>query len=647
MSSDRRGVMVDRSDLVGQYNSTDQSVFPGLDVDRAKNVPFIRRHPGAMMYQIQPVADGPAGPDRTRRPVGTDGIQALHDVHRPMAGGPVGPVFNSDPLGLSRMSSRDDLHQPLTVDPLDTDGIYAVDFSDWSTAGGLVDRLLGLDPMGPSGMLSLDVYNQPRAVGPVGKPSRPGPVAHPHTVDVLLRYRLLSLDPMGPSGMLSLDGYNQPPAVGPVGKPSRPGPVYHPGSEADCGQTIQLRSESEGANDVPDPVIQTGSDVQTDRMKIGTVHGETGSCDTPPSSDSGVHSLEEQWENMSTDSLDTTSKQTEGGPEQLDSETNGPMKTETAVRVDYAEMDCVLGQKPVKWSLLNKQPEDRGVGVKMWTIHECERETVCSDDRNSDIADMADFSDVDSEASVEFQPGPRTGGDWNGLAEDAYKLCDKPADNMVTICVNKNDIMNSGSDDRDSDIANMSDFSDDEDGVQEESRPGTQTGCVQDSSFEGTLYWCDRPTDNMRMTGGTKHDMVYSESDDRNSDIANISDFSDSDDQTQEEIRLGPRTGSDRCDSIGIVSEVCDRPVANTVTAEDDRDSLDPNDREYWTKFRLLTKRAFLLDDDCLSDSNFPEAVKDVVRRSHLTMMALDEYDAPPFDQRTNDGTPDCSDGGG
>ena len=184
------------------------------------------------------------------------------------------------------------------------------------------------------------------------------------------------------------------------------------------------------------------------------------------------------------------------------------------------------------------------------------------------------------------------------------------------------------SDDRDSDIANMSDFSDDEDGIQEESRPGTQTGCVQDSSFEEILYWCDRPSDNMRVTGGTKQDMMYAESDDRNSDIANTSDFSDSDDQTLEEIRLGTRTGSDRCDSIGIVSEVCDRPVVNTVTVEDDRDSLDPNDREYWTKFRLLTKQAFLLDDDCLSDSNFPKAVKDVVKRSRLTMMALDEYDA-------------------
>ena len=35
--------MVDRLDLVGPYNSTDQSVCPGLDVDQAKYVPFIRR----------------------------------------------------------------------------------------------------------------------------------------------------------------------------------------------------------------------------------------------------------------------------------------------------------------------------------------------------------------------------------------------------------------------------------------------------------------------------------------------------------------------------------------------------------------------------------------------------------------------------
>ena len=36
VSSGGRGVMVDRLDLVGPYNSTDQSVSPGLDVDQAE-----------------------------------------------------------------------------------------------------------------------------------------------------------------------------------------------------------------------------------------------------------------------------------------------------------------------------------------------------------------------------------------------------------------------------------------------------------------------------------------------------------------------------------------------------------------------------------------------------------------------------------
>ena len=80
------------------------------------------------------------------------------------------------------------------------------------------------------------------------------------------------------------------------------------------------------------------------------------------------------------------------------------------------------------------------------------------------------------------------------------------------------------------------------------------------------------------------------------------------------------------------------------MTAGDGRDSLDPNDTESRTKFRRLTRQAFLLDDDCLSDSNYPDAVKDVVRRSRLTIMALNEYDAPPFEQRTDGGTPGCSD---
>ena len=59
------------------------------------------------------------------------------------------------------------------------------------------------------------------------------------------------------------------------------------------------------------PVIQAGSDVPTDRGNIGTANGPADSRDTPPSSDSGVHSLGEQWENMSTNSMDMESVQNE------------------------------------------------------------------------------------------------------------------------------------------------------------------------------------------------------------------------------------------------------------------------------------------------------------------------------------------------
>ena len=57
--------------------------------------------------------------------------------------------------------------------------------------------------------------------------------------------------------------------------------------------------------------IQTGSPIQSDFRKIGTINGPASSGDTPPSIDSGVHSLGEQWENMSTNSIDMESEQNE------------------------------------------------------------------------------------------------------------------------------------------------------------------------------------------------------------------------------------------------------------------------------------------------------------------------------------------------
>ena len=150
-----RREMVDRPDLVGPHSKTEQSVFLRLDVDQVEHVPANIVHPGVKMFRNQPVADGPAGPDGRRRPVGTDGRQAVHDADRPTAGGPVGRFSSPSPLRPSRMSSLDESYQPLAMGPLGTDGIYAVNDSDRPTSGGPVGQLFSLDPMGPRGMSSM------------------------------------------------------------------------------------------------------------------------------------------------------------------------------------------------------------------------------------------------------------------------------------------------------------------------------------------------------------------------------------------------------------------------------------------------------------------------------------------------------------
>ena len=69
--------------------------------------------------------------------------------------------------------------------------------------------------------------------------------------------------------------------------------------------------------------------------------------DTPPSSDSGIHSLEEQWENMSISTVDIESEQngrpTNGSPtRRCDSDTRVPPNTEEEEDINCPRMDCLL-----------------------------------------------------------------------------------------------------------------------------------------------------------------------------------------------------------------------------------------------------------------------------------------------------------------
>ena len=305
-----------------------------------------------------------------------------------------------------------------------------------------------------------------KAINDLSRPTAGGPLGRP-----------FSLDPM-----LSLGDGNQPPSVGPVGRPWRPEQPGDQVTEPDYKRTTQTRSESESDTGIPDPVIQTGSEVQTDRVNISMANVPTDSSVTPPSSDSGVHSLGEQWENMSTNSMNTGSIQT----------------VQTFYGGDTSQVDR------------NNPQENRKV--------------------------------------VFF------GG---------------------TVCGKNDSMAYSTTDSQNSDIAAMSVFSDDEDGPQGELQPKILTECVSD-------------------------------------------------------------------DSIKEESNGGDRPVPDMTTAGVGANSLDPNDKEYWTKFRLLTRQAFLLDK--LSESNYPDAVKELVTRSRLTIMAFNEGEVEPLEQCNEGETSDYSD---
>ena len=72
--------------------------------------------------------------------------------------------------------------------------------------------------------------------------------------------------------------------------------------------------------------------------------------------------------------------------------------------------------------------------------------------------------------------------------------------------------------------------------------------------------------------------------------------------------------------------------------------SLDPNDKDYWTKFLLLTRQAFLLDNVKLSESDYPDAVKEVVTRSRLTVIEFNRGEDLPLAQYNEGEMSDDSD---
>ena len=112
-----------------------------------------------------------------------------------------------------------------------------------------------------------------------------------------------------------------------------------------------------------------------------------------------------------------------------------------------------------------------------------------------------------------------------------------------------------------------------------------------------------------------------------------MSDFSDDEDESQGELRPKIWTECVSEDSIKEGSINGERSDPNTNTVGVGSKTLDPDDKEYWTQFRLLTRQAFLLDNVKLSESDYPDAVKEVVTRSRLTIIEFNKGEDEPLEQ--------------
>ena len=284
----------------------------------------------------RPVADGPMGRFLIVGPVGPKRTFSLGEPNQPVADGPIDRFLKLGPMSPKRTFSLDEPNQPvaygpmnrvLKLGPVSPKRTFSLDEPTQPVADGPIDRVLKLGPVNPKRTFFLDEPNQPVAVGPVGQAFTPGPVVtHVRVADckrILSTCdpdrpvaddpmdRFLKLGPVGPKSMFSLDELYQPVAVGPVGQAVTHGPMGTHVRVPDCKRMDQMDDSPLGSTEILDPVNQTGRPIQTDLMKIGTINRTASLGDTPPSSDSGVHSLGEQWENMSTNSMDLESEQNE------------------------------------------------------------------------------------------------------------------------------------------------------------------------------------------------------------------------------------------------------------------------------------------------------------------------------------------------
>ena len=200
-----------------------------------------------------------------------------------------------------------------------------------------------------------------------------------------------------------------PLTLDPVGQPPIPGPPDKHVSEPGCGRINRIQDDPGGSTGILDTASQTNSNISADQLNIGTFGRLANSVDATPSSDSGIHSWKEQWENMSQLSSDDAS----GQPVRSDWSSSGrvhtsdirtPPNTEEEGDSDYPWRDQMVSRKLCGSSSDALHEENDG----------CTYSTVSgvASARYADIAVLSDFSDESEEAErtrLADDRGPGTG----------------------------------------------------------------------------------------------------------------------------------------------------------------------------------------------------------------------------------------------
>ena len=472
---------------VGSYEDRDISVSPVTDGPAG----LVRTRRPVGSYEdrdisVSTVTDGPAGLVRTRRPVGSDEDRDVSVP--PVTDGPAGLVRTRRPVG--QYEDRD-----ISVSPV-TDG-----------PAGLVRTRR---PVGAEMLPALQDGVRPLAGGLLDQVPDPCVLSSPTRSESAVKKECLP--PVITTEGEALRGRMCPSVVMKTTEPSK----------VKCSPEV-LTNTAEGSlvsySVNPDPVIRTGSDDRTNNMKLDRIKGLTDLSAVSPSSDSGVHSVDEEWDCMSTYSGESDSIQ--------------------SVKTVYGGV-CQTDRPVVKL----RNMDSRGV---MDTLE-------------------GQYGDQDSVPSV---------------STNGHK----------------------------SDIADMGDFSDEEEGQWEEVEPSkdvqtdVRTECVVN--------------DHMSFLSTIGH----------NSDIADMGDFLDEENEqwdeveTSEDVQTEVQTGGvdNNASNSCARSELPQKP---TVVIPH---YMEIHDEDYWTNFRFQAKQAFKLDNVALAASDFPIAVKELVVKSRVTMQDIND----------------------